>query len=95
MIADFYTKPLQGVLFRKTRGVVMGLTPFPGEERFEINENRAIISTENMRQKSVSKAMYADTVHNQRDMNDSQLTRIRGAHRTLGAHRSLKVLYFF
>ena len=58
----------------------------------EINENRAKISTENMRQKSVIKATYKDLVHNQRDMNDSQLTRIRGAHRILGAHRSLRVL---
>ena len=58
----------------------------------EINENRAKISTENMRQKSVFKATYADIVCNQRDMNDSRLTRIREAHRTRRAHRSLKLL---
>ena len=69
----------------------MGLTPFPEEERVEINENRAKISTENMRQKSVSKATYANIVRNQRDLNDSQLTRIRGAHRIWGSYRSLKV----
>ena len=52
----------------------------------EINENRANISTENMRQKLVSKSMYADIVHIQQDIIDSQLSRIRRA------HRSLKVL---
>ena len=31
MIEDF--KTLQGSLFRKTRDIVMGLTPFPEEER--------------------------------------------------------------
>ena len=35
MIADFYTKPLQGSLFRKLRDILMGLTPFPDEERVE------------------------------------------------------------
>ena len=71
MIADFYTKPLQGALFRKMRDIVMGLNPFPEEERVEINENRANISTENMRQKLVNKATYTDIVHNQRDIKDS------------------------
>ena len=35
MIADYYTKPLQGSLFRKLRDILMGLTPFPYEERVE------------------------------------------------------------
>ena len=35
MIADFFTKPLQGKLFRKMRDGIMGLGPFPHEERVE------------------------------------------------------------
>ena len=44
MLADFFTKPLQGALFNKFRDVIMGykpissLTPFPDEERVGINE---------------------------------------------------------
>jgi sulfur carrier protein ThiS len=41
MIADFYTKPLQGALFRKMRDIIMGLSPFLAEERVETNENMA------------------------------------------------------
>ena len=37
MIADYYTKPLQGALFRKMRNIVMGLAPFPAEERVDSN----------------------------------------------------------
>ena len=37
MIADYYTKLLQCSLFRKLRDILMGLTPFPDEERVEIN----------------------------------------------------------
>ena len=36
MIADFYTKPLQGSLFKKMRDIVMGLAPFPDEERVSL-----------------------------------------------------------
>ena len=32
MIADFYTKPLQGCFFRKMRDILMGLAPFPEDE---------------------------------------------------------------
>ena len=38
MIADYYTKPLQGSLFRKMRDILMGLTPFPDEERVGLSE---------------------------------------------------------
>ena len=38
MIVDYYTKPLQGWLFRKMRDIIMGLTPFPDEERVGLNE---------------------------------------------------------
>ena len=33
MIADFYTKPLQGKQFKKMRDILMGLAPMPTEER--------------------------------------------------------------
>ena len=35
MIADFFTKPLQGSLFKKMRNIIMGLSKFPTEERVE------------------------------------------------------------
>ena len=38
MVADYYTKPLQGSLFKKMRDIVMGLTPFPDDERVGLNE---------------------------------------------------------
>ena len=42
MIADYYTKPLQGSLFRKIRDKLMGLTPFPEEERVGLNEGASV-----------------------------------------------------
>ena len=39
MIADYYTKPLHGALFRKMRDIVMGLTIFPDDERVNLSEN--------------------------------------------------------
>ena len=39
MIADFFTKPLQGKLFKKIRDIIMGLAPFPMEERVEKRDN--------------------------------------------------------
>ena len=33
MLADFFTKPLQGKLFKLMRDVIMGNTPFTMEER--------------------------------------------------------------
>ena len=38
MIADYYTKPLQGSLFRKMRDIIMGLIAFPDEERVGLGE---------------------------------------------------------
>ena len=35
MLADFLTKPLQGSVFRMMRDIIMGVTPFPIEERVE------------------------------------------------------------
>ena len=42
MIADFYTKPLQGSLFRKMRHIVMRLVPFPDKEHLRLKENMSI-----------------------------------------------------
>ena len=39
MIADFYTEPLQGSLFKLMRNIIIGLTPFPNEERVGLREN--------------------------------------------------------
>ena len=38
-IADFYTTPLHGSLFKLVRNIIMGLTPFPDEERVGSKEN--------------------------------------------------------
>ena len=40
MIADHFTKPLQGSLFRKMRDIIMGVTSFPVEERVEIKDEK-------------------------------------------------------
>ena len=64
MVANYYSKPLQGSLFRKMRYIVMGITPFPDEERvisnkdgntvaFSINSN-----TENQLQRIVKIQSY-------------------------------------
>ena len=39
VIADFLTKPLQGKLFKYLRDIIMGLAPFPMEERVGLYEN--------------------------------------------------------
>jgi hypothetical protein len=38
MVADFFTKPLQGKLFKYLRDMIMGLTPLALEERVEKDE---------------------------------------------------------
>ena len=38
MIVYYFTKPLQGSLFRKARDIIMGLVEFPDEERVGIRE---------------------------------------------------------
>ena len=38
-MADYYTKPLQGKLFRKMRDKIMGLVPMMTEERVENDKN--------------------------------------------------------
>ena len=37
MIGDYFTKPLQGSLFKKLRNYIMGHTDIPDEERVETN----------------------------------------------------------
>ena len=44
MIADFFTKPLQGKLFKYLRDIVMGQAPFPMEERVGLSENSTKMS---------------------------------------------------
>ena len=39
MIADYLTKPTQGSLLRKQRGLIMGITSITIEEHVGINEN--------------------------------------------------------
>ena len=41
MIADYFTKPLQGSLFQKMRDVIMRITSFPVEERVEIRDEKS------------------------------------------------------
>ena len=41
MIADYFTKPLQGSLFRNMRDIIMGVTSFPVEERVEIKDEKS------------------------------------------------------
>ena len=38
MIADYYTKPLQGSLFKKMRDILMGLAQFSDKERVRLSE---------------------------------------------------------
>ena len=35
MIADFFTKPFQGNLFRNMRDIIMGASPYPSKEHVE------------------------------------------------------------
>ena len=79
MIADFYTKPLTGSLFRKLRDIVMGHAPFPVEERV----GESIITTDNLGQNKTSKVRknvtYADVVKDLvtgKNVSDNQLERM-------------------
>ena len=46
MIADFFTKPLQGSLFKRMRGIIMGTCKMPVEERVENNVVHSRITNE-------------------------------------------------
>ena len=42
MVADFFTKPLQGKLFKYLRNMIMGITPLTLEERVEKHEKSSV-----------------------------------------------------
>ena len=44
MIADYFTKPLQGLLFTEIRYIIMGNAPFPMEERVGSSTGKASMS---------------------------------------------------
>jgi len=68
MVADYYTKPLQGKLFRKMRDKIMGTVPMLTEERVEENNNdvaksKFAVNTETNKMKiSMKSGSYADAV---------------------------------
>ena len=45
MIADYFTKTLQGSLFREMRDIIMGLVEFPDEARIGLRVNMSIDSS--------------------------------------------------
>ena len=45
MIADFYTKSLQGSFLNRTRDIIMGLAPFPDEERVGEDEKMSKVTS--------------------------------------------------
>ena len=47
MVADFFTKPLQGALFKRLRDIVMGVVPIDDVFDFVKQERAAIGSAEN------------------------------------------------
>ena len=68
MVADYYTKPLQGKLFRKMRDKIMGTVPMLTEERVEesnndVNKFKCTVNTETNKTKVLKKSgLYADAV---------------------------------
>lgn len=67
MVADFYTKPLQGSLFRKMRDYIMGLAPSLSEERVGIPSSTGITdtndaSTKNSQPQKQTPKSYRDAV---------------------------------
>ena len=46
-MADFFTKPVQGGLFKKLRDQIMGITPIPIEERVVICDKDIHTNVEN------------------------------------------------
>ena len=55
MIADYFTKPLQGSLFKKMRGILMRIDSIDIEERVE--ENRILTETMPKQQMTVNGKM--------------------------------------
>lgn len=62
-MADFFTKPLQGSLFKKMRNLIMGVSRFPAEERVENSIKSDTKTTENTDTYKVRKNVtFADVV---------------------------------
>jgi len=53
MVSDFYTKPLQGHLFREMRDFIMGLAPLPVEERIGEQSATEKVNEKNKRKVSI------------------------------------------
>ena len=75
MLADYFTKPLQGKLFRRFREVIMGyihindllLDPtFPLKERVE-NRDKIVIENMGVNNMSSEKMTYAQIVRNKKE----------------------------
>jgi hypothetical protein len=62
MIADFYTKPIQGALFKCLRDIIMGISSFLLEEHVETNEIKKENNNDKMNKNTVKKLTYADIV---------------------------------
>ena len=63
MVADFFTKPLQGSLLKKIRELIMGHSRFPAEERVENSIKTDTRATENLDTYKVRKNVtFADVV---------------------------------
>ena len=73
MIADYFTKPLQGKQFRKLQDIIMGLSHFPDKERVEINK---ISVTRKISNPTMTKRTYADTVRTM-DVHDKVSKKVR------------------
>ena len=73
MLADFFTKPLQGILFRKSRDVIMGYKPIdtlkvphPHKERVgnkKNEQNNKSIEQNNKSTERKQTVTWADIVH--------------------------------
>ena len=64
MVADYFTKPLQGGLFRKLRNYIMGITAIPFEERVEKDKkpDKENIANGTTVKSNVKKGTYAEIV---------------------------------
>ena len=67
MVADFFTKPLQGKHFKIMRDIILGFTPFAMEERVGI--------TANLTGKSIAEGCSRTDEHVATDNSESVLQR--------------------
>jgi len=58
MLADYFTKPLQGALFQKMRDRIMGLSDYIDDERVDGNE-KASLNTSDQLQKTYAEAVIS------------------------------------